>query len=216
MTSSIARRRYGAACAVAAVVLLATACGTDEPPTEAAPPSAPDVDVHRAPAIKGWSTVHGIAVPLGADDGPTSESGKPFTGYTRTPQGAALAVIDQSVQLATATDGQWSKTLATVTTPGPGRDAWAGNRALVSITSTDPATAPEIIGYTVENYTPDTATVVVVQRFADDSLAATTTATAWHAGDWKLVLPDATATDNPVAAIAAPPPGMVDLEGTRQ
>ena len=210
------RARRLAAGAALALVSLAAACGTDEVASTERTPSPAAVDVTKAPTIASWTTIKGIAVPLGADDGPTSDPGRPFTGYRHNPQGAALAVIDQSVQLATAGDTEWSKVLAAVTTPGPGRDAWAGNRALVSITATDPATTPTIVGYTISNYSPESATVSVIQRYSDRSLTSSTTTAAWSGGDWKITLPTGQARDNPVTAIAAVPTGMVDLEGTRK
>lgn len=204
-------RRTAAAVAAAAVTLtIASACSSD-PATEAPPvdAAAPALDPSRAPEISSWTTVGGISVPLGAVDGPTSDPGSPFTGYSHTPQGAALAAIGQSVQLTVAPDGQWSTILPAVTAPGPGRDAYAANRALVSVSGTDPAAVPEIVGYTVTDYTDSAADVAVVQRFPDASLAASQTAVMFTAGDWKLALP---AGGGAVTALEAAPAGMVTLD----
>lgn len=208
-------RRYLAASAATAITvgLLLAGCGSDETEPQSDAPAAPSIDIHRAPDIASWTTAGSIAVPLGAVDGPTSSPGAPFAGYTQTPQGAALAAIDQSVQLATAVDGRWAEILPAVSVAGPGRDLWAGNRALVSTSGIDPSVAPEIVGYTIEEYSADAADVSIVQRFPDDSLASTLTPVTWSGDDWKLTLP--VSDTNPVEDLAALPGDIVDLEGTR-
>lgn len=196
------------AVAATAVVLAAVACGSgsDAPPSGS---TTPTVDPARAPAIASWTTVGGVVVPLGSIDGPTSDPGRPFTGYSHTPQGAALAAIAQSVQLSTAADDRWTTVLAAVTVPGPGRDTYAANRALVTVSGTDPATAPEILGYTITDYTDTAADVSVVQRFPDSSLAASNTTVRYTGSDWKLSLD----TGGAVTALGAEPADMVALDG---
>lgn len=203
-------RHAAAAVAAAAVTLTVLSACSSDPATEAPPvDAAPALDPSRAPEIASWTTVGGISVPLGAVDGPTSDPGSPFTGYSHTPQGAALAAIGQSVQLTVAPDGQWSTILPAVTAPGPGRDAYAANRALVSVSGTDPAAVPEIVGYTISDYNDTAADVAVVQRFPDASLAASQTAVVFTAGDWKLALP---AGGGAVTALEAAPAAMVALD----
>ncbi|AMY26166.1 hypothetical protein A3Q41_04911 (plasmid) [Rhodococcoides fascians] len=73
---------------------------------------------------------------------------------------------------------------------------------------------PEIVGYTIEEYSADAADVSIVQRFPDDSLASTLTPVTWSGDDWKLTLP--VSDTNPVEDLATLPDDIVDLEGTRQ
>ena len=196
----------------AAAALLVAGCG-DSPDTVATALPAPSVS--DVPAIKGWSGVHGVLVPLGTTDGPTSGAGEPFIGYSHTPQGAALAAIDQSVQLSTATDNSWSRVLSVVAASGPGRDQFAVNRALLSASDiVDPAMAPAIVGYLFTDYTDTRATLDIVQRFPDTSLASARTTVVWVGTDWKLDLPTSSAT-SPVTALTEIPSAMVDLEATR-
>ncbi|MBY6438170.1 hypothetical protein HQ602_17495 [Rhodococcus kroppenstedtii] len=204
------RRAVVAAAATAATLIALPGCGSDTAARDPAVDAAPAADPTRAPEIASWATVGGIAVPLGAVDGPTSDPGRPFTGFTHTPQGAALAAISQSVQLSVATDGQWSTILPAVTAPGPGRDAYAAHRALVSVSGTDPAVVPDIVGYRITDYTDTAADVSVVQRFPDDSLAASRTAVVFTGGDWKLDLP--TGGGTAVTALDAEPAEMVALD----
>ena len=53
----------------------------------------------------------------------------------------------------------------------------------------------------------------VVQRFSDDSLAASTTQVVWIDGDWRLDLPSDAA---PITALDALPSELVNLEETRK
>ncbi|OZD18306.1 hypothetical protein CH253_17735 [Rhodococcus sp. 06-156-3C] len=223
--TSIRTRTAVAAVSATAVALLAAACGSDDPTTDTPAEDPTAVDVTAPPQIASWTTFGGIAVPLGTRDGPTSTPGAPLTGFTRTPQGAALAAIGQSVQLSTAADTAWSTILPAVTTAGAGRDAYAGNRALIQVSGTDPAVVPSIIGYTLPAYSPDAATVSIVQQFSDDSLAAVAAKVVWSDQDWKLALPEparepvpqdfvtAEVAGNPVTALDTVPTDMVALGG---
>ncbi|MBP2214717.1 hypothetical protein JOJ87_005129 [Rhodococcus ruber] len=201
------RRRWGRA-AVVAVALVAVSCGgtdTGESP----------VSLTEPPQISRWVTVGGIEVPIGTTDGPRGGEWEPFAGFSHTPQGAALAAITQSVQLATASDRTWSRILSGVAAPGEGRDLYAAHRALVEFSGTDPEMVPTIVGYTLGDYTDTAATVDVVQRFSDDSLASATTQVVWIDGDWQLNLPSDGETAT-ITALDGVPSGLVDLEETRK
>lgn len=197
-----------------AAALLLSGCSSSSEEASADSPTA--VSLTDVPAITSWTSVNGIMVPLSKTDGPTNGSWEPFAGFSHTPQGAALAAIGQSVQLSTASDQSWPKMLAGVAVSGEGRDEFAVNRALISSSGTvDPAVAPSILGYVVTDYSDTAASVDIVQRFPDDSLATTRSAVLWTETDWKLNLPTS---QNAVTATALTdaPVGMVDLEGTRK
>ena len=202
------------ACVTVAVTALVLA-GCSSSPEETEQESNP-VSLSDAPEIATWSNVNGIQIPIGKTDGPKTSSWEPFTGFSHSPQGAALAAITQSVQLSTASDTSWPKVLPVVAAAGEGRDAFAVNRALITATgSIDPSVAPSILGYRFENYSDDNASVEVVQRFPDDSLASTRTTVVWVETDWKLDLPTV---ENAIGAkeLTELPSDMVDLEGTRK
>ncbi len=195
----------------AAIVALATAgCGG----AEQAENNEPTASLTDAPEIASWSSVGGVMVPLGKTDGPSNGSWEPFKGFTHTPQGSALAAITQSVQLATASDNDWPKILGTVAAPGEGRDTYAANRALVSISGLDPDAVPEIVGYTITDYSESAANVDVVQRFSDKSMAASHTRVVWIGEDWHLELPTEDAAT--ITALDEMPADLVNLEGTRK
>ncbi|UTM39748.1 hypothetical protein MX572_23090 (plasmid) [Rhodococcus pyridinivorans] len=199
-------RRWARA-AVVAVALTAVSCGGSETTKTTASITDP-------PQINRWVTVGGIEVPIGTTDGPRGGEWEPFAGFSHTPQGAALAAITQSVQLSTASDRNWPTILAGVAAPGEGRDLYAAHRGLVEISGTDPEMVPTIVGYTIADYSDTAATVGVVQRFSDDSLASSTTEVVWIDDDWRLHLPsDDTAA---ITALDGLPPELVDLEETRK
>ncbi|MBD8056416.1 hypothetical protein ICV35_22450 [Rhodococcus ruber] len=190
-----------------AVALVATSCaGTHTPDTE--------LSITDPPQINRWITVGGIEVPIGTTDGPSNGEWEPFAGFSHTPQGAALAAITQSVQLSTASDRTWPQILAGVAAPGEGRDLYAAHRALVEISGTDPEMVPTIVGYTIDDYSDTAATVSVVQRFSDDSLASSTTQVVWVDDDWRLNLPSETAAT--ITALDEVPSELVNLEETRK
>ncbi|WP_350247533.1 hypothetical protein RBB84_12075 [Rhodococcus sp. D-6] len=199
-------RRWARA-AVVAVALVATGCGGSNPPES-------ELSITDPPQINRWITVGGIEVPIGTTDGPSNGEWEPFAGFSHTPQGAALAAITQSVQLSTASDRTWPQILAGVAAPGEGRDLYAAHRGLVEISGTDPEMVPTIVGYTIADYSDTAATVDVVQRFSDDSLASSTTEVVWIDDDWRLNLPSETAAT--ITALDAVPSELVDLEETRK
>ena len=196
---------------VVAAALVLAGCGSSPEEND-----VPEVSLTAAPEISSWSSLNGILVPIGVSDGPSSGIWEPITGFSHTPQGAALAAIDQSVQLSTASDSSWAKVLPVVAAAGEGRDAFAVNRALITATgSIDAAVAPTILGYRFDSYSATNAAVDVVQRFPDDSLASTRTNVVWVESDWKLDLPTP---ENAVGAkeLTEIPSDMVNLEGTRK
>ncbi|MBD8055607.1 hypothetical protein ICV35_18240 [Rhodococcus ruber] len=200
-------RRRWARTAVVAVALVAVSCGGSETTETAGSSTDP-------PQISRWVTVGGIEVPIGTTDGPRGGEWEPFAGFSHTPQGAALAAITQSVQLSTASDRTWPQVLSGVAAPGEGRDLYAAHRGLVEMSGTDPEMVPTIVGYTIADYRDTAATVDVVQRFSDDSLASATTQVVWIDGDWRLNLPSDTAAT--ITALDGVPSELVDLEETRK
>ncbi|MEU2042658.1 hypothetical protein [Nocardia niwae] len=136
-----------------------------------------------------------MRVPVGTE-GPRQVSAEAATGFAHSPQGAALAAIVHTVRMSLAPDEHWASVAAHEIAAGPGKDAWASSRVLLSIQGTaDPATAPRVRGYTVTDYNPAVARVQIYTSFPDGSGAVNTAAVVWVAQDWRLELPDPTSTD---------------------
>lgn len=186
------RRRLAATFLAACAVLGATAaCGSDTD----APASEPAVDTTSAPADLRWENLHGVRVPTSKTAGPTS--GEIQMGYAQTPQGAVVAAIRGQVTLAMASDNSWGKAVSYITAPGPGRDEFVANRAVVSVTAGEvPAgQAPKFVGFKVTGLVvgdPTTAGVQIAQEIGSPpALFAYPVALQWIEGDWRIVLPTA-------------------------
>ena len=217
--------------AAAAAATLIAGCGSDEENTAtdtvttAAPP-----DPTTPPAEIEWDRFQSIWLPSAAE-GPTRNTGNgAVSGFSHTPQGAALAAIHQTVRMSVARDDQWAVVVHDGIAPGPERDAFAISRAQISVTGiADPAEAPTLGGYVVADYTDARADVSIRTRFCDRSVSITDTTVVWTGEDWKLQLPatgdtaprvhvyDPQAADYDTSrevALAAPAAECSDQEGT--
>ncbi|MBF6302453.1 hypothetical protein IU459_33670 [Nocardia amamiensis] len=183
-------------------------CGHDDsehPPVPAGP------DLAAAPADVRWVNYQGVRLPVGAD-GPRNIDPSAATGFSHSPQGAALAAIVHTVRMSLAPDEHWASIAAHEIAAGAGKDAWASSRVLLSIqTPADPATAPRVRGYTLTDYNPATARVEIYTSFPDGSIAVNTATVVWVAADWRLRLPDPDATE-PAVREAATLDAVVRLE----
>ena len=161
---SIGRRSVTALVLAATVLAVSTGCGSDPDTFD---PGLPPVDTTTAPAHLSWENYNGVRLPRSPEDGPKNSSSTP-SGYSNTPQGAVLAAIRGQAYLALTPDTSWGQMVSVVTAPGPGRDEFAGNRALVSVTGPVPSEqAPKFVAFKITDYTPGdsgTAAVDVVQE----------------------------------------------------
>ncbi|MFI7524481.1 hypothetical protein [Nocardia salmonicida] len=180
-------RASAALAGLAAVLLTVTGCGGGE--DASSPPTATGPDINQAPASVTWRKWQGVALPIGAKDGP-KRTDVAATGYTPTPQGAALAAIQHSVRTSLAPDDSWPKIAAQSLAEGPGKNEWVTARVLVSIKKTDPAVAPKISGYKITDWTPDRSSITVFTTYPDASVLATDTVVVWIADDWRLLFND--------------------------
>ncbi|MCU1640333.1 MAG: hypothetical protein JWN03_608 [Nocardia sp.] len=197
-----------------AAALTLTACGgglTSTPSTTTiAPPdpARPPVDIH-------WEAYQGFQLPIGAHDGPTRLS-TTAAGYSHTPQGAALAAINQNVRLTLAPDGAWPDIAAESLMPGPAKDSWVLARAQISITApANPAATAHIAGYKINTYTSTRTDLTVYSTLTDNSILATLLTVVWSADDWRFQLPDLTSKTNRNQSPTAFPPDMVKLQAPK-
>lgn len=201
---------------LAALLVLVTAgCGTSGTDNEASPASAAAVPPTAPPTNLTWATYAGMAIAQ-ADQGPTTgqQSVSPG-GYQHNGPGAALAAISSTIRMSVAPDSDWAQIAGALAAPGPGRDAWSLERTQISITSAVPdGQAPRVLGYLVDDYTPEQAVISIITSQPDRSLTATTTTMAWSPpGDWRRVLPDPAAPNpvNPVKVLDSVPAQMIPL-----
>ncbi|MVU77518.1 hypothetical protein GPX89_09695 [Nocardia sp. ET3-3] len=202
-------RAVVAALLVAACALTAAACGGSD--HAGSTTKTTQVDPSRAPSDVRWENYQGVQLPIGDHDGP-SKLGTTAAGYSRTPQGAALAAINHSTRLSLAPDGQWPQVAAISLIPGPAKDSWVLARAQISITApANPVVAPHIAAYKITAYTPDRADLTVYATYSDDSITATAETVLWVSDDWRLLLADPAAKVQTVQSVPAVPADAVTL-----
>lgn len=181
------RTTLAAVTAAAAIALTATACGGSDNPTSS--PSETPVNTTAAPAALSWTDWQGARLPVSKTDGPQAATGDVATGYSHSPQGAVLAAAQATVRLALAPDTSWAQVANKLAAPGTGRDTYAVNRALVSVTGPAPAgTAPVLKGFKFSSYSPTRAAVAIAVT-QNSALTSATQTVVWDGGDWKLLLP---------------------------
>lgn len=145
-------------------------------------------DVNAAPANTKWESLHGLKLPT-AQDGPKVTDPVRF-GYSHTPQGAVLSAINAQGQMAVVGDKDWPDLSRMALAPGKGRDQWAQQRALVTVSGTiKPDQAPQFKGFKVSDYSNDKAIVTLAVDYPKAGLAAYPVQLAWLSDDWRVVLP---------------------------
>ncbi|QIS08795.1 hypothetical protein [Nocardia arthritidis] len=165
-----------------------------------------------APTDVRWVDFQGVQLPV-ADEGPRHIEGPIATGYDASPAGAALAAIESTVRMSVATDTQWPKVGQVLIAAGQGRDRWATARAQLSITEPiAPGCAPEVLGYTIADFTPKRAGVAIYARQADGSLTRNLAGVTRRDDNWLLDLA-ADPKSSVLSAVTSVPPDMVILRG---
>jgi len=172
-----------------AVLLAAVGCAAD---TESGGTDEVKIDLTSAPMDLSWESFNGVRIPRSLTDGPKDYDAVP-SGYSNTPQGAVLAAVRGQAYLALTPDQQWGRMVSVVTAPGPGRDEFAANRALVSVTGSVPADrATKFVAFRVTSYQAGdapTAAVDVVQEVGSPAERFAYPVALQWIGDWRLVLP---------------------------
>ncbi|MFD6401155.1 hypothetical protein [Nocardia sp. NPDC060249] len=112
-------------------------------------------------------------------------------GYRHSPQGAVLAAIRGQVHLGMASDSEWGRTVALVSAPGPGREEFAAQRVVLSISGSVPAgAAPKYVAFKVSHYSDTAAAVHIVTEIgAPTQTFDYPVALSWIDNDWRIVLP---------------------------
>lgn len=142
-----------------------------------------------APQLQTFTRA-GIELPRTKEDGP--ETTTPFPrGYAQTRTGAALAAVNTTVVLDTATDDQWGQALSALVENNAAYQQWAAARQQVSIKPRTASTATVTIdGFLITHYSEDAADVEVYSTYPDGSHTKLTRRVRWSGTDWKVVLPD--------------------------
>jgi len=141
-----------------------------------------------APAGLRFQDVGGLTLPFSPVDGPLRVNGPIAAGYSHTPQGAVIAMMQLLPRLVLGPDYRQVVTEQVVADQGV-------KDKLIAARATRPqdnpaqlaAEAAVPVGFRVEAYTPDRATVVLLNRDGATSSSFTggRAAVVWSGGDWK-------------------------------
>lgn len=183
-------KRILVAIVAATMAVLLAGCGSDSSgDNTAGEPTV--VNTSAAPSQVTWEKWQGVMLPVSAEDGPKKVAGDVASGYSATPQGAVLAAVQGVTRLRLAPDSSWPRVANTVAAPGLGRDAYAVNRAMITITGPVPEGAASTLrGFRVVEYTSERAVIELATEQPDATLVATTHTLLWSGNDWKLELPE--------------------------
>ncbi|WP_051158430.1 hypothetical protein [Nocardia carnea] len=190
-----------------AVIVVATLAGCGRDDTD---PGPVVIDISAPPPGATWQLYRGVYVPYTAA-GPADTSGAAPARYEHTPQGAVAAAMQGQARLSLAPDDSWPAVTTAVTVAGPGRDRFALERVMASITApADPGATAQYAGFRLESWSLAAVTVWLATRMPTGQLSAQPTRMVWHAGDWKIELP-ATVATGPDGRVPTDPVALENL-----
>jgi len=148
--------------------------------------------------------VGGLTLPFSPVDGPLRVNGPIAAGYSHTPQGAVIAAMQLAQRIGFGPD--YRQVVSEQVTGDPSVKATIINYRASHPQDNPAQLAAELappVGFRVETYTPDRATVVLLNRPGGNAggFVAGRGAVVWSDGDWKLPV-DTTTTSFPVADAA--------------
>jgi hypothetical protein len=192
----VGHRHNGAGTAPAATPppgAVLTQSGTSEVrPAATVPSTAP-------PAGVVWVLLNGYAVPASAADGPARAAGSVASGFSHTPTGALLALVNAQLRVTASTPAACA---------AEARSAFEHTAAAAAIADQclHPSGAPEryqVAGYAYLSYSPDRATITyAIRDEATAKLVEITGTVLWSGSDWLVALPGAAAGGNPIGPTA--------------
>ncbi len=152
------------------------------------------------PAGLRFQDVGGLTLPFSPVDGPLRINGPIAAGYSHTPQGAVIAAMQLAQRIGFGPD--YRQVVSEQVTGDPSVKATIINYRATHPQDNPAQLAAELappVGFRVETYTPDRATVVLLNRPGSNAggFVAGRGAVVWSDGDWKLPV-DTTTTSSPV------------------
>jgi len=141
-----------------------------------------------APAGLRFQDVGGLTLPFSPVDGPLRVTGPIAAGYSHTPQGAVVAMMQLLPRLVLGPEYRQVVTEQVVADQGVKDKLIAARATRPQDSPAQLATEAAVpIGFRVEAYTPGRATVVLLNRDGATSSSFTggRAAVVWSGGDWK-------------------------------
>jgi hypothetical protein len=156
------------------------ACGLTDTDQTAPTSTPPDIT---------WQLWQGVAVPTSSTAGPGKTDGAIAGCYAHTPLGALLAVSQIGPRLGVANRTQAMDILKQQAMPGPGVDK---DLSLISSGAPigDDSASGQLAGFQFVSYTPDSATINLVDKMPNGTFNTATFAARWTGEDWKIVIQD--------------------------
>jgi hypothetical protein len=152
------------------------------------------------PAGLRFQDVGGLTLPFSPVDGPLRVNGPIAAGYSHTPQGAVIAAMQLAQRIAFGPD--YRQVVGEQVTGDPSVKATIINYRATHPQDNPAQLAAELappVGFRVETYTPDRATVVLLNHPGSNAggFVAGRGAVVWSDGDWKVPV-DSPTTSSPV------------------
>lgn len=159
--------------------------------TDGCPEPAVSEDLPQTAPDARWELTRTVALPVSETAGPARVDGDVARCYAHSPTGALLAAAQISARYVVAEDWQ---SVVKEQTYGAGQQPLLEQRTAYEKTAEPVAPVPgelgQVAGYQYVTYTPQTAVLVLVNRFGDSGVMQATTITLrWHEGDWQMELP---------------------------
>lgn len=169
----------------------AQSAGVVVPQNAAARPDPAGTDyLITAPTGLRWQRIWGgAAAPVSSSDGPTQIIDGIATGFSHTPQGAALAAADALARALAAPEGTWQQVVQ--------NRFYGGGQQLLDRFARSRSSTPDAARYVtvpdgvrvLPGYRPDLA-VIEFALTARDGYATSAWPMVWHDGDWKVRIDD--------------------------
>ncbi len=143
-----------------------------------------------APAGVNFQVVHGLQLPFSPVDGPLRINGPVAAGYSRTPQGAALAAIQIGFRLLYAPGYQQVVAEQAAVDPALREKFLAARNAQPQMSDTElSAAVARTVAFKFDSFTPERATVEIAGPNVNGAPGTYVTGpytVVWSSGDWKF------------------------------
>jgi hypothetical protein len=162
---------------------------------------SPSGGTPKGPDLTWVATPTGIEIPVSRSAGPSSQVGGLASGFSRTELGAALAALHITGRAA----GSFGPAIfePTIKNQVVGENAdtmlakvsqdYEGQRQKLGLKEGEPlpSSGGQVLGYKIEEFTPDRAAVTTISGLAPDAqkFFGLSVDVVWRDGDWRLIAP---------------------------
>ncbi|MDQ0808450.1 hypothetical protein QFZ63_000164 [Streptomyces sp. B3I7] len=167
---------------------LASKVGGAERPAGCATDDAGQDLPRKAPQDTKFRPVGTFRVPTSPSAGPLKTNGPVAWCYAHTPMGAVMAAHMITSRMSSP---DWRTVADEQLVPGRSRDSFAALRSTVVVSKADGPTGAAYEGFSVSDYSQQTAKIGMLIRSTKGVVISTTVSMRWSGGDWKVEpLPD--------------------------